>query len=52
MELATRIEQLYARESTEFGEAYFLAFDEFKPALNEGRVRAAEPDPVRLPAGA
>ena len=48
MELATRIEQLYARESTEFGEEYYRAFDEFKQALNEGRVRAAEPDPGSL----
>jgi 2,3,4,5-tetrahydropyridine-2-carboxylate N-succinyltransferase len=48
MELATRIEQLYARESTEFGEEHFRAFAEFKQALNEGRVRAAEPDPGSL----
>jgi 2,3,4,5-tetrahydropyridine-2-carboxylate N-succinyltransferase len=45
MELHTLIEDLYARESKEFGEEYFCAFDEFKVALNEGRVRAAEPDP-------
>jgi 2,3,4,5-tetrahydropyridine-2-carboxylate N-succinyltransferase len=44
MELQTQIEELYARETKEFGEEYFLAFDEFKAALNEGRVRAAEPD--------
>jgi 2,3,4,5-tetrahydropyridine-2-carboxylate N-succinyltransferase len=44
MELQTQIEELYAREAMEFGEEYFRAFDEFKAALNEGRVRAAEPD--------
>ncbi len=44
MELQTQIEELYGRTTTEFGDEYFLAFDEFKAALNEGRVRAAEPD--------
>ncbi|HXW13093.1 MAG TPA: 2,3,4,5-tetrahydropyridine-2,6-dicarboxylate N-succinyltransferase [Terriglobia bacterium] len=43
-DLHTAIEDLYARETKEFGEEYFRAFDEFKAALNEGRVRAAEPD--------
>jgi 2,3,4,5-tetrahydropyridine-2-carboxylate N-succinyltransferase len=42
--LQSRIEDLYARETKEFGDEYFLAFDEFKAALNEGQVRAAEPD--------
>src|SRR5208337_4998044 len=50
MELQTRIEELYSRETKEFGEEYFRAFDEFKTALNEGRVRAAEPD-ARSPSG-
>ncbi len=44
MKLQTQIEELYARETKEFGKEYFRAFDEFKAALNEGRVRAAEPD--------
>jgi len=44
MELQTLIEDLYARDSKEFSEEYFRAFDELKAALNEGRVRAAEPD--------
>jgi 2,3,4,5-tetrahydropyridine-2,6-dicarboxylate N-succinyltransferase len=44
MELQAKIEELYAREAKEFGNEYFLAFEEFKSALNEGRVRAAEPD--------
>jgi 2,3,4,5-tetrahydropyridine-2-carboxylate N-succinyltransferase len=44
MDLQAKIEELYAREGKEFGDEYFRAFDEFKTALNEGRVRAAEPD--------
>jgi 2,3,4,5-tetrahydropyridine-2-carboxylate N-succinyltransferase len=43
--LQITIEQLYARETKEFGDECFRAFDEFKQALNEGRIRAAEPDP-------
>jgi len=39
------IEQLYARETDQIGEEYFTAFAEFKLALNEGKIRAAEPDP-------
>jgi 2,3,4,5-tetrahydropyridine-2-carboxylate N-succinyltransferase len=46
MDLQTRIEGLYARETKDFGDEYFRTFDEFKAALNEGRVRAAEPDPT------
>jgi 2,3,4,5-tetrahydropyridine-2-carboxylate N-succinyltransferase len=42
--LQAAIEQLYDRETKEFGDDYFRTFDEFKSALNEGRVRAAEPD--------
>ena len=44
MNLQTQIEELYARETKEFGEEYFSAFDEFKAALNAGIIRAAEPD--------
>ncbi len=44
MNLADRIEDLFAREAKEYGKEYFRAFDELKSALNEGRVRAAEPD--------
>jgi 2,3,4,5-tetrahydropyridine-2-carboxylate N-succinyltransferase len=50
MELQTLIDELYGRETTEFGEEYFQAFDELKAALNDGRVRAAEPDPT-VPTG-
>ena len=46
MNLEDRIEELYAREAKEFGEEYFQAFDELKAALNEGTIRAAEPDPT------
>jgi 2,3,4,5-tetrahydropyridine-2-carboxylate N-succinyltransferase len=42
--LEIAIEQLYGRQGDEFGDEYFRAFEEFKAALNEGRVRAAEPD--------
>jgi 2,3,4,5-tetrahydropyridine-2-carboxylate N-succinyltransferase len=44
IDIQTTIEDLYARETKEFGEEYLRAFDELKAALNEGRVRAAEPD--------
>jgi 2,3,4,5-tetrahydropyridine-2-carboxylate N-succinyltransferase len=44
MNLQAQIEDLYGRETKEFGEEYFRAFDELKAALNEGSVRAAEPD--------
>jgi 2,3,4,5-tetrahydropyridine-2,6-dicarboxylate N-succinyltransferase len=44
MNLQDQIESLFARESKEFGEAYFRAFEEFKAALNAGTIRAAEPD--------
>jgi 2,3,4,5-tetrahydropyridine-2-carboxylate N-succinyltransferase len=44
MELQVTIEQLYASVAKEFGEEFFHAFDELKVALNDGRVRAAEPD--------
>jgi 2,3,4,5-tetrahydropyridine-2-carboxylate N-succinyltransferase len=46
MNLQDRIAELYGREAKEFVEEYFRAFDELKAALNEGRVRAAEPDPA------
>ena len=46
MNLQLRIEELYARETDEYGDEYFQAFDEFKAVLNEGRVRAAEPYPA------
>ena len=42
--LETRISELFACQDGQYGDEYFRAFDEFKQALNEGRVRAAEPD--------
>jgi len=42
--LEAKISELFARQEAQYGDEYFLAFDEFKQALNEGRVRAAEPD--------
>ena len=44
MDLASRIEELCAKTEAEPGEEYFAAFAEFKAGLNEGRIRAAEPD--------
>jgi len=46
MELQSRIEELFSQSAEAYGSQYFNAFDEFKQALNEGRVRAAEPDSV------
>jgi len=44
MHLQTCIEELYLRETKHFGEEFFRAFEELKAALNEGHIRAAEPD--------
>src|SRR5574337_532965 len=44
MTLQKRIEELFERKSEHYGEEFFTAFEEFKKALNEGQVRAAEPD--------
>ncbi len=44
MNLQQRIEELFGQETKEFGKEFFSAFNELKAALNEGRVRAAEPD--------
>jgi 2,3,4,5-tetrahydropyridine-2,6-dicarboxylate N-succinyltransferase len=46
MNLKAWIEELFARQTDSYGDEYFQAFDELKAALNEGRVRAAEPDPT------
>lgn len=45
MTLQATIEQLSARQADHYGDEYFRAFDELKTALNEGLLRAAEPDP-------
>lgn len=44
MTLQCQIESLFEQQTREYGSEYFEAFAEFKAALNEGRVRAAEPD--------
>ena len=46
MELQNRIEELFASPTSHYGGEYYEAFDEFKAALNQGRVRAAEPTSV------
>jgi len=48
--LQAEIEQLYDEKPAAYGDAHFRLFAEFKAALNEGRARAAEPDPA-LPTG-
>ncbi len=50
MNLQSQIEELFERQSDQYGEEYFTAFEEFKKVLNEGHVRAAEPDD-RSPTG-
>jgi 2,3,4,5-tetrahydropyridine-2-carboxylate N-succinyltransferase len=45
MELRNQIEELFARQTDRYGEEYYRVFEQFKAALNEGRVRAAEPTP-------
>jgi 2,3,4,5-tetrahydropyridine-2,6-dicarboxylate N-succinyltransferase len=39
------IEELYDSPADQSGEEYYTAFNELKLALNDGRIRAAEPDP-------
>jgi 2,3,4,5-tetrahydropyridine-2-carboxylate N-succinyltransferase len=45
MNLEQHVEELFDHEATEYGEEYFRTFGELKEELNEGRVRAAEPEP-------
>ncbi|HEV2177839.1 MAG TPA: 2,3,4,5-tetrahydropyridine-2,6-dicarboxylate N-succinyltransferase [Terriglobia bacterium] len=44
MILETRIEELFARPTEPYGAEFSQAFDELKAALNDGSIRAAEPD--------
>jgi len=46
MSLQDKIEELFSRPADSYGDEYFQAFDQFKAALNEGRIRAAEPGPT------
>lgn len=50
MNLQSQIEELFARPPCSPDEEYFQAFDELKAGLNEGRIRAAEPD-ASVPSG-
>ena len=42
--LAERIEELFAQKPAAYGPEYFEAFEELKDGLNDGTIRAAEPD--------
>jgi 2,3,4,5-tetrahydropyridine-2-carboxylate N-succinyltransferase len=42
--MQARVESLYQEKPGAYTEADFQLFDEFKTALNQGRIRAAEPD--------
>jgi 2,3,4,5-tetrahydropyridine-2-carboxylate N-succinyltransferase len=45
-EIRAGIERLFDRKPDAYTEADFRLFYEFKDALNQGRIRAAEPDPA------
>jgi 2,3,4,5-tetrahydropyridine-2-carboxylate N-succinyltransferase len=42
--MRAEIDSLFAEKPAQYTEAHFALFQRFKDALNEGRVRAAEPD--------
>src|SRR5271169_2475786 len=42
--MQTEIEQLFEARPTSYSEEHFALFLRFKQALNDGRVRSAEPD--------
>lgn len=44
MMLQSQIEVLFARKAETYGDDYFQTFDQLKRALNDGSIRAAEPD--------
>lgn len=44
--LQAEIERLFEEKPEQYTEEHFRLFQRFKEALNEGRVRAAEPDPT------
>jgi len=46
--LRAEIEKLYDAKPEKYTRAHHKLFDQFKEALNEGRVRAAEPDAASL----
>jgi 2,3,4,5-tetrahydropyridine-2-carboxylate N-succinyltransferase len=43
--LQTEIERLFDHKPSAYTEGHFRLFYEFKDALNQGRIRAAQPDP-------
>jgi len=43
--LQAEIERLFEEKPEKYTEEHFRLFQRFKDALNQGRVRAAEPDP-------
>ncbi len=44
--LAAEIDALFDLRPDRYGEGHFQLFERFKDALNQGRARAAEPDPA------
>jgi len=44
--LQVEIERLYEERPSAYTDEHFRLFGDFKTALNEGRIRAAEPDPL------
>jgi 2,3,4,5-tetrahydropyridine-2-carboxylate N-succinyltransferase len=44
--LQAKIEDLFDNKPERYTEEHFALFGQFKAALNEGRIRAAEPDPA------
>jgi 2,3,4,5-tetrahydropyridine-2-carboxylate N-succinyltransferase len=44
--LQAEIERLYEEKPSAYTDEHFRLFGDFKTALNEGRIRAAEPDPL------
>jgi len=50
VDLQTVTEELYERRADQYGQEYVHAFEELRAGLNEGRIRAAEPD-ASVPSG-
>ena len=51
MLLAEQTERLYHQPTTTYGPEYFVAFQQLKEGLNNGSIRAAEPDEGQSPSG-
>ncbi|MDQ6759970.1 MAG: 2,3,4,5-tetrahydropyridine-2,6-dicarboxylate N-succinyltransferase [Acidobacteriota bacterium] len=43
--MQVELERLYEEKPATYTQEHFQLFDEFKAALNQGRIRAAQPDP-------